>query len=477
MSSDHQMVVVDILGAHSRVRIGGAMASGARAFSPRVPSPLASARVATRRHLAPSAPGRAARWARARSDLREPHARLRAVDESYDMGSYDPEMDGYVPPEISLRALKIGDKIGEGSFSEVYRGVVENDDGTLVDVIAKAYKKNVRGRDWFSFYADERATLRRLAEVNCSGVAPFMGVCGSDAYLVWKDVGVATLEMCLSKSNDAEDLYANIADATRSGDVSDVSVAPRENATKARAMVFLKIARSLIEATLAVHEHEVVHRDVKPENVLCVARRDGDNTDALSVVLVDLGAAADFVTGVNCDPSETIFDPTYGAPEQFVKDDSYRPPSGTKNLFENLAIGKSLFGKSVTLPGFQDTSSASNGLSASGVAATPRLDAFAVGLTLLRLFTPALYPVDAMRRARVAMDAAEDQIRTEAVDDAENVSVLEVWARGPGSESLDFALVDAAEAWSLIDGLAAWDPEKRLTLSEALDHPCFDKVR
>jgi hypothetical protein len=119
----------------------------------------------------------------------------------------------------------------------------------------------------------------------------------------------------------------------------------------------------------------------------------------------------------------------------------------------------------------------STGLSASGVAATPRLDAFAVGLTLLRLFTPALYPVDAMRRARVAMDAAEDRIRTEAVDDAENVSVLEVWARGPGSEALDFGIVDAADAWSLIDGLAAWDPEKRLTLSEALDHPCFDKVQ
>jgi serine/threonine protein kinase len=230
-------------------------------------------------------------------------------------------------------------------------------------------------------------------------------------------------------------------------------------------MVFLKIARSLIEATLAVHEHEVVHRDVKPENVLCVARRDGDTTDAApSVVLVDLGAATDFVNGVNCDPSETIFDPTYGAPEQFVKDDSYRPSSGTKNLLGNL------FGKSVKMP-------KSTGLSASGVAATPRLDAFAVGLTLLRLFTPALYPVDAMRRARVAMDAAEDRIRTEAADDAENVSVLEVWARGPGSEALDFGIVDAADAWSLIDGLAAWDPEKRLTLSEALDHPCFDKVQ
>ena len=39
------------------------------------------------------------------------------MHESYDMGSYDPEMDGYVPPEISLRSLRVGEKIGEGLFS------------------------------------------------------------------------------------------------------------------------------------------------------------------------------------------------------------------------------------------------------------------------------------------------------------------------------------------------------------------------
>ena len=60
------------------------------------------------------------------------------MDESYDMGSYDPEMDGFVPPEISLRSLQIGDKIGEGSFSEVYRGVVTNADGASENVVAKA---------------------------------------------------------------------------------------------------------------------------------------------------------------------------------------------------------------------------------------------------------------------------------------------------------------------------------------------------
>ena len=116
------------------------------------------------------------------------------------MGSYDPEMDGYVPPDISLANLTLGDKVGEGSFGDVYRAVVADPNGgPPIAAIAKAYKRNVRGRDWFSFYADERAVCRRLAEVGCAGVAPFLGVCGSDQYLVWDDVGVVTLSAALER--------------------------------------------------------------------------------------------------------------------------------------------------------------------------------------------------------------------------------------------------------------------------------------
>jgi hypothetical protein len=35
------------------------------------------------------------------------------------------------------------------------------------EAVVKEYKKDVRGRDWFSFYFDERAICRRLA--NCPG--------------------------------------------------------------------------------------------------------------------------------------------------------------------------------------------------------------------------------------------------------------------------------------------------------------------
>ena len=377
------------------------------------------------------------------------------------MGSYDPEMDGYVPPEISLRSLKIGVKFGEGSFSEVYRGVVEGEDGSSQNVIAKAYKKNVRGRDWFSFYADERATCRRLAETNCAGVAPFLGVCGSDAYLVWKDVGVLTLETCLARATDADGAFRALAAAFGQNVDSNDDFTNEVGSTQARAALFLRLAKALLESVAALHAHEVVHRDVKPENVLVTASAVAGGPPR--ALLVDLGGAADLVTGVNTDSSETIFDPTYGAPEQFVRDAKTR--GGSSNALAGA------FGK--LAPGIFGGADRAAGLSASGAAPAPGLDAFAVGLTLLRVATPALYPADAMARARDAMDETHE--RSDAFE--EPFSVLDAWASSPGGETCDFAIVDAARAWSLVEGLATWDPESRLTPREALDHPCFDALK
>ena len=390
------------------------------------------------------------------------------------MGSYDPEMDGYVPPEISLRSLKIGDKIGEGSFSEVYRGVVEGEDGSSQNVIAKAYKKNVRGRDWFSFYADERATCRRLAETNCAGVAPFLGVCGSDAYLVWKDVGVLTLETCLARATDGDGAFRALAAAFGQNVDSNDDFTNEVGSTQARAALFLRLAKALLESVADLHAHEVVHRDVKPENVLVTASAVAGGPPR--ALLVDLGGAADLVTGVNTDSSETIFDPTYGAPEQFTRDDSRRgadaiPIARANPIADALA--------KLGVPGLGGVGSdRAAGLSASGAAPTPGLDAFALGLTLLRVATPALYSADAMARARRAMDATADRLGDPAGTELRGPSsVLDAWASGPGGESCDFALLDAAQARSLVDGLATWNPDTRLTPREALDHPCFDALK
>lgn len=54
-----------------------------------------------------------------------------------------------------------------------------------------------------------------------------------------------------------------------------------------------------------------MHRDVKPSNIILC---DHDATFRL----IDLGAMADLRTGINYNPDESIMDPYYCPPEQYV---------------------------------------------------------------------------------------------------------------------------------------------------------------
>ncbi len=363
-------------------------------------------------------------------------------EDSFDLGSYDPEMDGYEPPEVSVDDVTKGDRIGEGSFAVVFAGTVAG----VGDVVLKQYRRDVRGRDWFSFYADERAMCRRLRE--CPGVAPFVGVAGSDLYLVWRDVGKRTL--------------ANVMEDARTGgggdddDALTLAAAEMGLSTSATdAEIFVAIARGLIDAVVSVNDANVVHRDVKPDNALLTSAEKGSPGGA-RVLMVDLGGAADYETGQGTDGSEAIFDPTYGAPEQFTRNKSRS--RGIAGMFAG-------FGANRMDPGGGD-------LEATGAAPTAAFDAFGVGLTLLRLATPALHPAGSMKLARSAMDDAADRVFGEGKGD--EVSVLDEWASGPGCESCDFGLLDKLGAWSLLEGLTQWDPERRMTLEEALQHPSLN---
>ena len=354
-------------------------------------------------------------------------------EDSFDMGSYDPEMDGYEPPEVSIADVTKGSQIGEGSFAVVYAGTVEG----VGNAVLKEYRRDVRGRDWFSFYADERAMCRRL--VGCPGVAPFVGVAGSDLYLVWRDVGKKTLADAMESLPES------------SGRASALALAAEEmgldpDATS-DADAFVAVARGLIDAVAEVNAMNVVHRDVKPDNALLTCSAKGSPNGA-RVLMVDLGGAPDYDTGQGTDGSEAIFDPTYGAPEQFRRVRA----AGIMGMFsskKNEGAGE---------------------LEATGAAPTAAFDAFGVGLTLLRLAVPALHPPGAMKLARSAMDEAAERIQ----EDGSSRSVLDEWASGPGSESCDFGLLDKLGAWSLVEGLTQWDPTRRMTLEEALSHPSLN---
>mmetsp|Transcript_31100 Transcript_31100/g.77387 ORF Transcript_31100/g.77387 Transcript_31100/m.77387 type:complete len:151 (-) Transcript_31100:821-1273(-) len=108
---------------------------------------------------------------------------------------------------------------------------------------------------------------------------------------------------------------------------------------------------------------------------------------------------------------------------------------------------------------------------ATGAVPTEAFDAFGVGMVLLRLAVPALHDPDAMARARLALEAASKEVSKKS----EFESALDTWAASPSSEGCDFELLNQTGAWSLIEGLTAWNPKKRMTLGEALKHPSLVK--
>ena len=121
---------------------------------------------------------------------------------------------------------------------------------------------------------------------------------------------------------------------------------------------------------------------MKPDNAVLTSPAAGSLGGC--VALIDLGACADFETGQGCDGDEAVFDPAYGAPEQFVRERKAGIAGGFAGMFAAVAGDKSA------------------GIIATGAPPTPAFDAFSVGLVLLRAAVPALHPPGAMKLARAA---------------------------------------------------------------------------
>ncbi|PON45594.1 Serine/threonine protein kinase [Trema orientale] len=231
---------------------------------------------------------------------------------------------------IGRRSLKrsdfvVGDKLGEGSFGVVYAGAIVPKNVTVEEkrgkakttkldsrfkdkVILKMVKVGVKGaeecadfEEWFNY------RLSRAAPETC---AEFLGSFVADKtnsqftkggkWLVWKFEGDRSLADYMKERSFPFNLESVMFGQVLQG----------VDSVKRSALIIKQIMRQIITSLKKIHDTGIVHRDVKPANLVVTKRG--------QIKLIDFGAATDLRIGKNYVPNRGLLDPDYCPPELYV---------------------------------------------------------------------------------------------------------------------------------------------------------------
>ncbi|MGH8705824.1 MAG: protein kinase domain-containing protein, partial [Burkholderiales bacterium] len=192
-----------------------------------------------------------------------------------------------VPPEIAARmeghllgarikvpGIKVLRLIGEGGMSRVYLASRESDDEPLVvKILRSEVMENRKALDRFieEYNLIERIRCRHVARIHGHGVSE------ENAYLVMEFFDGGDLDKRLGRK----------------------AAVPEEA---------LKIFRELMFALGDIHEQGILHRDLKPQNLMF--RADG------SLAIVDFGIAKHIDSADRTGHGEVLGTPRYMSPEQ-----------------------------------------------------------------------------------------------------------------------------------------------------------------
>ncbi|KAH7351870.1 hypothetical protein KP509_19G018100 [Ceratopteris richardii] len=128
-------------------------------------------------------------------------------------------------------------------------------------------------------------------------------------WLVWKFEGDSTLADFMKDRNFPE----NLSEA-----MFGIRFQNRDPVSR-DALIIKKITRQIITSLKKVHDTGIVHRDVKPSNLVITNRG--------KVKLIDFGAATDLRVGKNYVPNRAMLDPDYCPPELYVMpEETPKPP-------------------------------------------------------------------------------------------------------------------------------------------------------
>lgn len=211
--------------------------------------------------------------------------------------------------------------VASGSFGEVFFGSLSD---TGEPIVLKRSFSDSTARTLFRV---ERSINRKLdpgPEISPSHWPKFLGehFRNSQTFLVWRRTG------------DGDTL----ADFLSSRPLSTLCAALRVRHTAAplNLPLFCAVVGTLLTALADLHEHGIVHRDVKPANILVAPGED------VPLKLIDFGSSCD-VRNIFSSRGINTLDPLYAAPEQRLS-----PLAPQK--FDVFSVG--MIGLSVLLPSF-----------------------------------------------------------------------------------------------------------------------------
>lgn len=183
------------------------------------------------------------------------------------------------------------DKLGEGSFAQVFFGVLKNSDGDRIEVALKKSKDSIKKETVTDILLEDR-TMRDVKHEN------FITYYGNALYRVsHKTYWVMIMECCVGSLKDVfveKNSEYKIENPSNCSTIQDTVRAAKELAG---------FGEQTCNGVAYLHNRKMVHRDLKLENVLLTRRR--------IVKLTDVG-----LTKPEIDISGTkIGSPVYMAPE------------------------------------------------------------------------------------------------------------------------------------------------------------------